>query len=171
MRSVADKYDIDPNRIGITGGSAGGHLSLMVGLVGEDAGLEGTGGHAEYSSRVQCVVNYCGPTDLVHEYEQVEVVQPFLVALCGGTPETAADAYRAGSPISFLSTDDPPVLTLHGDLDELVPVAQARLLDQKMKAAGLQHELLVLEGQGHAIKSEQADVAFWRFFETHLKGK
>lgn len=171
MRSVSDRYHIDPNRIGITGGSAGGHLSLMVGLVGEDAGLEGTGGHPEYSSRVQCVVNYCGPTDLVHEYEQVEVVQPFLAALCGGTPDTAAEAYRVASPISYLSSDDPPILTLHGDQDNLVPVAQARLLDEKMKAAGLQHELLVLEGQGHAIKSAQADAAFWRFFDTHLKGK
>lgn len=171
MRSVADKYHVDPNRIGITGGSAGGHLSLMVGLVGEDAGLEGTGGHAEYSSRVQCVVNYCGPTDLVHEYEHVEVVQPFLAALCGGTPETASEAYRIASPINYLSPDDPPILTLHGDQDDLVPVAQARMLDEKLKAAGLQHELLVLKGQGHAIKSAQADAAFWRFLDTHLKGK
>jgi len=171
LRSVAGKYRIDPDRIGITGGSAGGHLSLMVGLADKEAGLEGTGGHAEYSSRVQAVVNYCGPTDLVHEYDHVPVVQPFLVALCGGTPQEKPDAYRIASPISYLSADDPPILTLHGDRDDLVPVFQARLLDEKMKEAGLPHELLVLEGQGHAIKGEQADSAFWSFFDRHLKAK
>lgn len=171
MRSVADKYHVDPDRIGVTGGSAGGHLSLLVGFVGEDAGLEGDGGHADCSSRVKAVVNYCGPTDLVREYEQVQAVQPFLMALCGGTPESAADAYRAASPVNYLSPDDPPVLTLHGDKDDIVPVDQARLLDEKMQAAGLPHELLVLEGQGHAIKSDKADAAFWQFFDKHLKGK
>jgi acetyl esterase/lipase len=172
LRSVADRYQIDKDRIGVTGGSAGGHLSLLVGLMGDDAGMEGNGGHAEYSSRVRAVVNYCGPTDLVAEYKDVAVVQPFLIALCGGTPETAADSYLKASPIHWMTSDDPPVLTLHGDLDDIVPVTQARLLDAAMTNAGLPHELIVIEGQGHAFKGEsaqRAENALWAFFEKHLK--
>ncbi len=169
LRSVADRYHVDPDRIGVTGGSAGGHLALLVGFVDEKASLEGNGGHSNQSSRVQAVVNYCGPTDLTREYHEVKAVQPFLQALCGGTPESAAEAYRAASPITYISKEAPPVLTLHGDKDDLVPVSQAKLLDDTMKAAGLKHELLILEGQGHAIKSEHAEAAFWEFLERHLK--
>jgi acetyl esterase/lipase len=172
LRSVADTYQINKNRIGVTGGSAGGHLSLLVGLVDDAAGLEGDGGHSEFSSDVNAVVNYCGPTDLAREFKDVEVVQPFLIALCGGKPEEAAESYRRASPVSWLSPDDPPVLTLHGDQDDIVPVSQARLLDDAMKKAGLSHELIVLEGQGHAFMGEsgkRAEAALWAFFEKHLK--
>jgi acetyl esterase/lipase len=169
MRSVADKYHVDTERIGVTGGSAGGHLCLLVGLVDEKAGLEGTGGHANQSSRVRAVVNYCGPTELTREYREVQAVQPFLVALCGGTPESAAASYRAASPITYISANAPPVLTLHGDKDDIVPISQAKLLDQALKAAGLEHELVILPGQGHGIKGQLADISLWNFFEKHLK--
>lgn len=174
LRSVADTYHVDPDHIGVTGGSAGGHLSLLVGLADEQAGLEGDGGHADQSSRVQAVVNVCGPTELSQEYADVPVVRDFLQALCGGTPESASDAYKAASPITYVSKDDPPVLTLHGNQDEIVLVAQARLLDEVMQKQGARHELLILDGQGHGFKGEgakQADDATWSFFEKHLKAK
>ena len=99
-------------------------------------------------------------------------MQPFLLALCGGTPETAAETYRDASPVSWLNAGDPPVLTLHGDQDDLVPVSQARVLDDAMKKAGVEHELIILEGQGHAFTGEsanRAETALWTFFDKHLK--
>lgn len=78
------------------------------------------------------------------------------------------------SPVTHISRDDPPVLTLHGDSDPLVPVAQAKLLDEKMKASGASHTLMVFEGQGHGFSGEHAvrsAEALWSFFDQHLKPK
>jgi acetyl esterase/lipase len=172
LRSVATTYHIDVNRIGVSGGSAGGHLSLLVGLIDPMAGLEGNGGHAEQSSRVQAVVNYCGPTELSAAYADVNDVQVFLNALCGGTPESAAEAYRVASPVTYVSMDAPPVLTLHGEKDTIVLVSQARLFDDAMKKAGARHELIVFEGSGHAFEGDankRAEQAMWDFFDKQLK--
>jgi acetyl esterase/lipase len=169
MRSVAGQYHIDPDRIGVTGHSAGGHLSLLVGLVDEKAGMEGDGGHSTQSSRVRAVANLSGPTDLARAYRDVKVLDEALRALCGGTPETATPSYRAASPVRYVSKGSPPVLTLHGEKDDLVPLSQAKLLDDAMKAAGAQHELVVLEGQAHGISGPVVDTAFWNFLEKHLK--
>ena len=75
----------------------------------------------------------------------------------GGTPTEAADRYKAASPITYVSSDDPPVLTLHGDQDALVPVEQAKRLDEKMKAVGASHTLMVFEGQGHGFGGEYGE--------------
>ena len=174
LRSVAETYQIDVKHIGVTGGSAGGHLCLLVGMMNAKANMEGDGGHANYSSEVQAVVNYCGPTELSKEYNDVKDVQIFLHALCGGTPENAAETYRTASPVTYVSKDVPPVLTCHGDNDVIVPVSQAILLDETMKKAGAQHELLILKGQGHAFEGEtgkQAEKAMWAFFDKHLKSR
>lgn len=90
----------------------------------------------------------------------------------GGTPAAAGERYKAASPITHVSKDDPPVLTLHGDKDALVPVEQAKSLDEKMKAAGASHTLMVFEGQGHGFGGEygkKAAEATWSFFDRHLK--
>ncbi len=171
VRANADKYQIDPDRIGVTGGSAGGHLSLLVGLTDENDGLEGSGGNPEQSSRVQAVVNVYGPTEMARCYETSSVDWIFRLFL-GGTPDEAAELYRKSSPVTYVSSDDPPVLTLHGDTDALVPVEQARLLDETMKAAGATHELIIFEGQGHGFQGEasvKAITAMWDFFAEHLK--
>jgi acetyl esterase/lipase len=171
LRANAEKYKVDPNRIGATGASAGGHLSLLVGLTDADDGLEGEGGNAEQSSRVQCVVNVFGPTEMVSSYEKSSVAWLFRLFL-GGTPEEAAERYKAASPITYVSKDDPPVLTIHGDQDALVPIDNAKLLDEKMKAAGAQHTLLLLTGQGHGFQGQAAKTAddtTWNFFDKHLK--
>ena len=170
LRANADKYHVDPKRIGVTGGSAGGHLSLLVGLSDDKDQLEGNCGSPDYSSRVQAVVNVFGPTDMASCYETSSVAWIFRLFL-GGTPTEAADRYRAASPTTYISADDPPVLTLHGDRDLLVPVAQATMLDQKMKAAGASHTLMVFEGQGHGFGGEsqaKAAQAMWDFFAKHL---
>jgi len=171
LRANAEKYNVDPNRIGVTGASAGGHLSLLVGLTDPASGLEGDSGNPDQSSRVQAVVNVFGPTDMAYCWEKslgAWTVRLFM----GGTPAEAGERYRAASPLTHVSKDDPPVLTLHGDEDAVVPVEQARVLDEKMKAAGALHTLMVFEGQGHSFAGEdekKAEKATWDFFDKHLK--
>jgi acetyl esterase/lipase len=171
MRANAELYHIDPNRIGVTGRSAGGHLSLLLGLTDPESGLEGDCGNPGYSSRVQAVVNVFGPTDLKACYETSSVAWIFRLFM-GGTPAETAEMYKAASPVTYVSADDPPVLTLHGSEDRVVPIAQATVLDEKMKLAGASHTLTVFEGQGHGFGGEyrrkELDV-MWEFFDAQLR--
>lgn len=171
LRAHADKYHLDAERIGVTGGSAGGHLSLLVGLTDPEAKLEGESGNPDQSSRVQAVVNVFGPTDMAFCYEKSSVAWIFRLFL-GGTPTEVPDRYREASPITYVSADDPPVLTLHGDQDALVPIDQAKKLDELMKSAGASHTLMIFEGQGHGFTGEYQErsaKAMWEFFDQHLK--
>jgi len=171
LRENAEKYDVDPNRIGVTGGSAGGHLSLLVGLTDPDSRLEGESGTPNQSSRVQAVVNVFGPTEMTACFQKSSVAWIFRLFM-GGAPDEVAGQYAAASPLTYVSKDDPPVLTLHGDQDKLVPVEQAKLLDEKMKAVGASHTLMLFQGQGHGFKGEhqqKAMDAMWDFFDKHLK--
>ncbi|MCA9074036.1 MAG: alpha/beta hydrolase [Planctomycetaceae bacterium] len=169
LRAHAAEHHIDPNRIGATGQSAGGHLSLMLGLT--DAQFEGNGDNKEFSSRVQAVVNVFGPTDMAECFRMSSVGWIFRL-VTGGTPGEVPEAYRLASPLTYVSKDDPPVLTLHGEQDRLVPIEQARMLDQRMKEADASHTLMVFEGQGHGFVGEHRQKerdAMWEFFERHLK--
>jgi acetyl esterase/lipase len=171
VRAHAKKYQVDPERIGVTGASAGDHLSLLVGLTDPSSGLEGDSGNPDQSSRVQAVVNVFGPTDMASCYEKSSVAWMFRLFL-GGTPDEAGERYKAASPLTYVSKDDPPVLTLHGDMDALVPVEQARMLDERMKTVGAPHTLMIFEGQGHGFGGEhgkKAADATWAFFDQHLK--
>jgi acetyl esterase/lipase len=171
VRANASKYHVDPNRIGVTGGSAGGHLSLLVGLTDPKSKLEGESGTPDQSSRVQAVVNVFGPTDMAACYRTSSVAWIFRLFM-GGTPDEVADTYKSASPLTYVSKDDPPVLTLHGDQDLLVPVAQATALDEKMKSIGASHTLTVFKGQGHGFAGEykiKEHDAMWAFFDEHLK--
>ena len=171
LRANAEMFNVDPSRIGVTGASAGGHLSLLVGLTDPAANLEGDSGSLEQSSRVQAVVNVFGPTEMAFCFEKSSVAWIFRLFM-GGTPNEAGERYKAASPITYVSEDDPPVLTLQGDQDALVPVEQARMLDVRMKDAGASHTLMVFEGQGHGFGGEhqqEAMNAMWEFFDQHLK--
>ena len=171
LRANAKKYHVNPDKIGVTGQSAGGHLSLMVGLTDPSAGLEGNNGNEDFSSRVQAVVNEFGPTEMEECFHKSSVAWCFRLFM-GGNPDEVPDTYQKASPISYVSKDDPPVLSLQGDIDKLVPVTQATLLDQKMEQAGANHELLILKNQGHGFKGEdreKASQALWDFFDKHLK--
>ncbi len=171
LRAHAEKYQVDPERIGVTGASAGGHLSLLVGLTDPSSGMEGDSGNPDQSSRVQAVVNVFGPTDMAFCYEHSSVAW-ILRLFLGGTPNEAAQQYKAASPATYITKDAPPVLTLHGDQDVLVPVEQAKAFDDKMKVVGADHTLMIFEGQGHGFGGEhgkKAADATWAFFDLHLK--
>lgn len=172
VRANAAKYHIDPNRIGATGASAGGHLVLMLGTTDTSQRLEGEGGNPDVSSRVQAVVNYFGPTDFPHWYQTTEKIKPIAAAFLGGTPDEKADDYKLVSPISHLSKDDPPILSIQGTVDPLVPLDQANRFDDAAKKAGVAHTLMVMEGQGHGFRGEpgkKAKNATFEFFDKHLK--
>jgi len=171
LRANAARYHIDPDRIGATGASAGGHLSLMLGLTDADAKLEGDGGNPEQSSRVQAVVNVFGPTEMASAQKKSTLHWLFRLFL-NGTPDEAAETYKAASPLTYVSSDDPPVLTLQGDLDPIVPVDQATKLDAAMKAAGAPHTLNLYKDQKHGFTGhyrQQEHTDMWEFFDEHLK--
>lgn len=150
MRANAEKYHVDPNKIGVFGGSAGGHLALMVGYSSDVAELEGEGGHAEYSSAVQAVVDFYGPVDLtlpIRERDR-QLVRNFF----GGKSYDEAPAqYALASPMTHLDNADPPTLIFHGTIDDLVPVAQSDLLAAKLEELGIPHAYERIEGYPHAM--------------------
>jgi acetyl esterase/lipase len=172
LRANAEKYHVDPNRIGATGGSAGGHLSLLVGVTGSLKKFDGTGGNPDVSSQVQAVVNYFGPTDLARMYGYEKRVDRLLDTLVGGTPQERAEEYKNASPVTYVTKDVCPILTIHGTADKLVPVDQAVQFDAAMKKAGATSELMILEGQGHGFMgpaNQKAREATFAFFDKYLK--
>jgi acetyl esterase/lipase len=153
LRANAEEYDIDPDRIGVWGGSAGGHLSMMVGCTDAGGELEGSGGWGEYSSRVQAVCSYYGPADLTKLY-----IPSQCCNLIGYTLEERPDLYEAASPISYVSAGDPPLLMVHGSADFVVPYSQSEIMQQAYKKAGLEVELVRVIGGGHGF-NPTADIS------------
>jgi acetyl esterase/lipase len=147
LRKNAARLQIDPDRIGVIGGSAGGHLSAMLALTGPADGLDPTEPYGEFSCRVQCAVDMYGPADLTSRDN---------LAMLGKTRESAPDLYRAASPITYIDKLDPPMLLLHGTADKLVEVKQSELLAEKLKQAGVEHELVIIEGAPHTFHLQPA---------------
>ena len=153
LRANAEKYGVDPDRIGVAGGSAGGHLSMMVGYAPDMPDLEGNGGNEGISSRVQAVVNLYGPTDLTTDFARTKSV--VIDFLDGKTFDDAPELYRLASPITHVTKDDPPTLILHGSIDATVPIDQAVLLVEKLKETGVTFDYDRLEGWPHAMDLEE----------------
>lgn len=171
LRANAEKYHVNPDRIGATGASAGGHLSLMLGLTDPKDQLEGENGSGGESSRVQAVVNYYGPTAMKECHSESSVAWLFRLFL-QGTPEETPELHEQASPINYVTFDDPPVLTLQGRRDKLVPHSQATLLDEKLKSVGVSHTLITFEEAGHGFGKPlkpKAESAMFDFFEEHLR--
>ena len=167
LRANARKYKIDTNRVGVVGFSSGGNLALMLGLTDSSDGLEDGCGDGQISSRVQAVVNLAGGTDLVLHYQ---IYPYYYEALLGGTPEQVPERYKNASPLTYVSKDDPPVLSIGGTRDPVLP--QEELLDERMKAVGASHTLIVREDAGHsvhALANFSEDNPAWDFLDKHLK--
>ncbi|MEZ6063592.1 MAG: alpha/beta hydrolase [Planctomycetaceae bacterium] len=164
VRKHAAEYHIDPNRIAAAGGSAGGHLVMMVGYSSDVPDFDRSGGNFDVSSRVQAVVNFYGPVDLTTPYARShELVTSFI----GRSYDDATEAYRSASPLTHITSDDPPTLTFHGTLDDLVPVEQADTLDAALKKAGVESRYERLEGWPHGMDLAQVvnDYCFNRMLE------
>lgn len=166
LKANATEYNIDNSRIGVVGYSAGGNLALMLGLTDASDGLEGDCGDFGISSRIQAVVNLSGSTDMVVNYK----VQRRISYLLGGTPEELPDRYRDASPLTYVTPDDPPVLTICGTRDKFQP--QEKLLDDKMRMVGVSHNLIIIEGAGHGLfelVNFYQNNPVWDFLDKHLK--
>lgn len=153
LRANAAKYQVDPEHIVVSGNSAGGHLSMMVGY-SDDPSLEGSGGNNGVSSRVCAVVNFYGPTDLTTEFAKKQgVLKDFMG---GKTFDEAVDAYKLASPLFHLTRYDPPTLIFHGTIDSTVPIAQAEKLADKLKKLGNDYVYERYDGWPHTMDLAEA---------------
>lgn len=170
MRAHAEELQLDPERIGALGGSAGGHLVMMLGTMDAGDGLEGDGGWADQSSKVQAVVNLSGPADFMLEYPPVsrQIVANFL----GGPKEEHEDVYRQASPVTYVNEGDSPMLILQGTKDPLVPHDQAFAMINALTAAGVPGRAELLLGLGHGWGGEEmlhTMNSIYQFLDAHLR--
>ena len=172
FRAHAEKYNLDPDRIGGFGNSAGAHLVAMLGLVGKQAGLEGDGPWQEHSSRLQAVCAAATPTDFLHWHTPIKghrAIGPLLA----GPEESLMERAKKASPISYVRGDAPPFLLIHGTADRTVDVSQADRFVEALKKAGAKDvSYLRIEGAGHGVfnqHSERTHRALEEFFARTLK--
>ena len=165
LRANASKYNVNSDRIGVMGFSAGGHLALMIGFTDSSNGLEGKSGNEAFSSRVQAIVCMAGMVE-AFSYYQERRTQKETLALLGGTPDQVPDVYRAASPLTYVSKDNPPVLFMIGAKDLIVSPDQGKLLAEKMQASGSYCDLVLKEGFAH--QAFYYDERVWSFFADHL---
>jgi len=174
LRSKAKEYGIDPDRIGVWGPSAGGHLAALVGTSGDVKELEGSGGSKDFSSHVQAVVDWFGPTDFLKMGKnKIDHDSPHSPEsqLIGGPIQENRDKTARANPITYVSKDDPPFLIMHGDKDDLVPLAQSELLHEALRKAGVETTLEVVKGQGHGFRGGDLELQVEGFFDKVLKAK
>lgn len=170
MRAHADELKLDPKRIGAIGFSAGAHLSMMLGVMDKDDGLEGEGGWQDHSSKVQAVVAYFGPTDLLGEYPPVsqEIVRQFI----GGTKSEKTAEYRRASPVTYVNAGDAPMLLFQGTNDVLVPYEQAYFMARALSEAKVPGRVELILGAGHGWGGPDLDhtrIETYTFISRWLK--
>lgn len=161
LRANAATYGVDPARIAVAGGSAGGHLALMVGLTTGVAGLEPEGTAMPYpgvSSAVRCAINMYGITNLVSRAKTTkDGAGAETIVLSGSTTKVfgatlpSDPVLRLASPVTHVTKTSVPLLTLHGRVDTTVSFTQAEELDRVAKERGAAHELILLEKAGHTF--------------------
>ncbi len=171
LRGNAEKYKLDPDHFGVWGASAGGHLAALLGTSGDVLEMEDVEIYKEYSSRVQAVCDWYGPTD----FTEVDIFKnPGLplqyidyamisVNLIGGPFSLNIDKVKMANPITHVSKDDPPFLIMHGDKDDVIPISQSEMLYQALKSAGVNVRLVTIPGAGHNFDISN------KKFAPHLK--
>jgi len=150
LRANASKYGIDPERIGVAGASAGGHLAELVATADRSAGLEGQGGWESVSSKVQAAAAYYGVSDFTVGAMQFQHhTGKVVVKLFRGTEKEKPELYRKASPIFYVSQNGPPLLLVHGEDDDLVPFDQSVRMAETYRHAGLPIQLISVMHAGH----------------------
>lgn len=171
LRANATKYGINPERIGVTGGSAGGHLAQFLGVTAGVKDFEGAD-NPGFSSAVTCVVNVYGPSDFTKSYGKSVDAHVVLPMWLGGDVNTARAKHIQSSPLNWVTPNAAPTLILHGTEDKYVAHEQAIWMRDRLTACGVPVELLTLEGAGHGFKgadAEKAEAALITYFEKRLK--
>jgi acetyl esterase/lipase len=172
LRANAAKYNLDTEHIGALGGSAGGHLVLMLGLTGGVKEFEGSGPNQDQSSSVQCVVDEYGPTDFTQSYSKSVDAAEVLPMFLGGDLDHQRLAHIRSSPLNWVSPNAAPILAIHGTLDPYVAYEQSLWLVERLIAAGVPTELETISGAGHGFKgadAERADQRAFAWFDKYLK--
>jgi acetyl esterase/lipase len=172
LRANALRYGIDTDRIGAWGGSAGGHLVLMLGLTSGVAEFEGSGPNQQFSSQVQAVINYYGPTDFTQSYSKSVDAAEVLPLWLGGHLDTNRKFHQKASPIHWVNPNAAPTLSLHGTKDAYVAYEHSVSLTARLLDAGVEAELETFSGAGHGFKggdAERAEAAAFAFLDKHLK--
>ena len=183
LRKHAEKYHVDSDRIGVIGGSAGGHLALIVAYTTDVPTLEPTSPYPGVSSRVGAVVNLYGITNVTTRRKTDPDGNPIgeprdKTALFSASRTEDPELWKLASPVSHVSKTSPPTLILHGTKDETVDRDQATELAARLTEVGVTHELILIPGVGHTF-----DLQTWRrkplpqdlrpvvtgFFDKHLK--
>jgi len=177
IRGHAADLNLDPDRIGVTGMSAGGHLSSLLGTSGMVRELEGSiGPFTTLSSRVACVVNLCGPEDFTKALMSDPQGNPLVnddavTGLLGGTFEQKHAEAVAASPVTYVSKDDPPFLTIHGTADQRVFFSNAEAIHSALRNVGVP-TLLVPVTDGRHASADNPET--WKrskaFFDLYLRG-
>src|SRR5262249_7849560 len=190
IRYHAKDYGIDPDRIGIAGASAGGHLSLMLGTAGAKGDPAAKDPVDRESSRVQAVACFFPATDFLNygkpgnrkihptdhdppyraafDYRELDKQTRLWVPITDA--EKLTEIARQVSPVYHVTPDDPPTLILHGDKDALVPLQQSESIVEKLKKAGVETKLEVKKGAGHGwfgLDKDMVRLVDW--FDQHLK--
>lgn len=177
LRGHAKEYNLDPNKIAVFGISAGGHLVSMLGVSGGVKELEGDlGDFDNESSRVTCVLDFCGPANFLTfggEGTIIDVNDPktALSKLIGGIVKEKPDAAKSASPVNYLTSDDAPFLIIHGDKDNIVRYAQAIEFKEALTKAGLPATLITGTNGGHVFFSAPLFERMIAFLDHHLLGK
>jgi acetyl esterase/lipase len=177
LRAHAEEYRLDPQRFGVWGSSAGGHLAALVGTSGDVKAFD-VGANRDHSSRVQAVCDYFGPTDFMAfvttpGYESHATAHSPEAKLLGGA--VVKDPARAASanPITYVSPDDPAFLIVHGDKDPLVPINQSQLLYDGLKQAGVNVHFHTIKDAGHGqgFAGPGIEPMVGAFFDRMLKAE
>jgi len=174
LRANAERYRLDPQRFGAWGSSAGGHLVALLGTTGDIKRFD-TGPNLQYSSALQAVCDFYGPTDFTQmskfwskmDHDAPDSPEALLI---GGPVQQNKQKCRLANPITYVSKQDPPFLIVHGDKDPLVPHNQSVLLYEALRKVSVPVQLYTVDGGGHGgFKDPQLDKLVEKFFDEHLK--
>lgn len=163
IRKEAARFGVDPERIAVQGGSAGGHLAMLVGATANNAELNSHGLYTDQSNKVSAILTFYGDYDI-----RGRRVSPFA----GDTPEQTRANEETASPITHFDKDTPPVFVTHGTADGTVRVERSRMLVEHLKGLGIEHEYVEIPGAPHTYHLQPAQMdlrpAVLAFLQKHL---
>lgn len=146
---------MDAERLGAWGASAGAHLALMLGTMEPGDYQSADDPNRQLSGKARCVVDFFGPADL-RGSACPPAAAMYLMRFIGERPGAAPDEYADASPVTHVTSDDAPVLLVHGERDKLVPLSQSRAMAAALKTAGVAHELIVVKHASHNLRGATA---------------
>ncbi|MCR4315681.1 MAG: alpha/beta hydrolase [Planctomycetes bacterium] len=170
LRANSEKWGIDPDRIGATGSSAGGHLSALLATSGGCEEIEGSA-NPDFDSSIQCAAPYCPVMDM-RPASFAPLVTNFMG---GGLTDALKENYELASPVFHLDKDDPPMLVIHGTVDMTVPVALTRSFVSRAEEIGANVRYIEAVGGEHSLNQANMspsrafiDEEVVKFFQEHL---